>query len=174
MDSKNFIIKILEIIKGTLIGKVILSLIAGGLALLGAAPFFDKYISALLDQYFSIKASDPSIAIGICLIFLGVGLTIWERKNQLSIETQKIELNTIKTQESIDTAKYQSATFNEIYSIYESAKEFLNHVYLNDKTTPEIMLKYNKSIEKSKYLMNSGVYKKLFEFYKRADQLNEL
>lgn len=174
MDAKDFIIKTLEIIKGTLIGKVILALIAGGLTLLGASPFFDKYISALLEQYFSIKASDPSLVIGICLVLLGVGLAIWERKNQLSIETQKIKLDTIRTQETIDKAKYHSEKFDEIYFIYESVKEFLKHVYLNKKTTTEIMSRYQKSIEKSRFLMDSEIYKQLFEFYKRADQLNEL
>lgn len=115
MDIKTFILKLVELIKGTLIGKVILALISGGLALLGASPFFDKYISAALSKYLSIETSDPSAPIGIFLIILGVALTIWERKNIISIEHKKIDSNSIDEELKVGLKENQFISFkNEV------------------------------------------------------------
>lgn len=95
MSNKDFFLKLVQLVKGTLIGKVIFALISGGLAILGAAPFFDKYISALLSKYLSVDASDPSAPIGLFLIAIGISLTIWERKNILAIEISKINSNRV-------------------------------------------------------------------------------
>lgn len=114
MDFKSFIIKFVELIKGTLIGKVILALITGGLSLLGTAPFFDKYISAALDKYLSINTSEPSTLIGICLVLFGIALAVWERKNQILIETKKIEVNSIKIKKPIIDICHRGISVKEI------------------------------------------------------------
>jgi len=95
MSNKDFFLKLVQLIKGTIIGKVIFALVSGGLAILGAAPFFDKYISASLSKYLSVDAADPSTPIGLLLIAIGIGLTIWERRNILAIELGKIDSNRI-------------------------------------------------------------------------------
>ena len=131
MDLKSFIVKIIELIKGTLIGKVIFSLITGGLTLLGAAPFFDKYISAILSKYLSIETSDPSTFIGVFLIIIAVILTVWERKNQLLIETKKIEANSKKVEKPIIDLCKRGINVREI----ESNKVFLDIPYCSGKNS---------------------------------------
>ncbi|WP_235461913.1 hypothetical protein, partial [Aeromonas australiensis] len=111
MSNKDFVLKLVQLVKGTLIGKVILALVSGGLAILGAAPFFDKYISALLSKYLSVDASDPSAPIGLLLIAIGIGLTIWERKNILAIELEKIDSNRIDDKLREDLKENQFIAF---------------------------------------------------------------
>lgn len=88
---KSFILELVRLVKGTVIGKVILTLLAGGLSILGAAPFFDKYISAALSKYFSLETSDPSAPIGLSLVIAAITLAIWERINQIKIERERIK-----------------------------------------------------------------------------------
>lgn len=111
MSNKDFVLKLIQLIKGTLIGKVILALVSGGLAVLGASPFFDKYISAFLSQYLSVYASDPSAPIGLVLIATGIGLTIWERKNILTIELGKMDSNRLEDKLREDLRENQFITF---------------------------------------------------------------
>ncbi len=87
---KSFILELVKLLKGTIIGKVILTLLASGVSILGSAPFFDKYISAALNKYLSLEASDPSVPLGLLLIFIAVALTIWERMNQIKMEAEKL------------------------------------------------------------------------------------
>ncbi|MEP4545292.1 MAG: hypothetical protein ABJ000_03875 [Saccharospirillum sp.] len=111
MSNKDFVLKLVQLVKGTLIGKVILALVSGGFAVLGASPFFDKYISAFLSQYLSVNASDPSVPIGLVLIATGVGLTIWERRNILAIELSKMDSNRIEDELREDLKENQFIAF---------------------------------------------------------------
>lgn len=87
MDNKVFIIKVIQAMKGTLLGKVALLLVCGGLGLLGVSPFFDKYISAAAVEYLSLEVSDPSTYIGLMLILLGVLVAIGERFSELKVKS---------------------------------------------------------------------------------------
>jgi hypothetical protein len=111
VSNKDFVLKLIQLVKGTLIGKVILALVSGGLAVLGASPFFDKYISAFLSQYLSVNASDPSAPIGLVLIATGIALTIWERKNILAIELGKMDSNRIEDKLREDLKENQFIAF---------------------------------------------------------------
>ncbi len=142
MDLKSFIVKIIELIKGTLIGKVIFSLITGGLTLLVAAPFFDKYISAILSKYLSIETSDPSTFIGVFLIIIAVILTVWERKNQLLIETKKIEANSKKVEKPIIDLCKRGINVREI----ESNKVFLDIPYCSGKNSNAFNVKLENAV----------------------------
>lgn len=113
MDVKSFTLRVIELIKGTLAGKVILALITGGLTILGAAPFFDKYISAALSQYLNLTADDPSTYIGIFLIVLGVVLFVWERKNQLSLEERKINSSSINDEISSSLKRQEFLSYKK-------------------------------------------------------------
>lgn len=113
LSKKDFILKLVQLIKGTLIGKVIFSLISGGLTLLGNAPFFDKYISAALSKYLSIEASDPSLPIGLALVIFGIMLTVWERNNILSIELKKLDADRIDDALKIDLKENQFFSFKD-------------------------------------------------------------
>ena len=145
MDLKSFIIKVIEIVKGTLIGKVILSLITGGLTLLGAAPFFDKYISAVFESYLGLKAEDPSTYIGLSLIVVGVALAIWERKNLLSLERAKIGNNTINDKVEKQLSESQFISFkNEVEQNCLNIINRLIEKHHNFDDSPEHILNLGK------------------------------
>lgn len=142
MDLKLFILKVFEIIKGTLIGKVIIALISGGLSLIGASPFFDKYISAILLKYLSIEASDPSISIGIFLIVIAVALAIWERKNQMSIEIKKLDMTSNKTSRPIIDLCHKGISVKEI----EPQKIFIDIPYCSGKNANAYNVKLESAV----------------------------
>ncbi|PCR96202.1 hypothetical protein CP336_11575 [Pseudomonas fluorescens] len=142
MDLKSFILKIIEIIKGTLIGKVILALITGGLSLIGASPFFDKYISAILLKYLSIEASDPSVPIGIFLIIVAVALAIWERKNQVLIEIKKLETASDKTPRPTIDLCHRGISVKEI----EPQKMFIDIPYCSGRNANAYNVKLESAI----------------------------
>lgn len=79
MNNKKFIIDLIKIFKGTLIGRVVILLVTGGLGVLGASPYFDKYLSAIFEKQFELEVSDPSVYIGGTLILLGVLLAVWDK-----------------------------------------------------------------------------------------------
>ncbi|AZD33595.1 hypothetical protein C4K22_0830 [Pseudomonas chlororaphis subsp. aurantiaca] len=142
MDLKLFILKALEIIKGTIIGKVIVALIAGGLSLIGASPFFDKYISATLSKYLSIETSDPSAPIGMFLIIIAVSLTIWERKNQILIELKKSNPASIKETRPIIDLCHRGISVKEI----EPQKIFFDIPYCSGKNANAYNVKLESAV----------------------------
>lgn len=142
MDLKTFTLRAIEIIKGTLIGKVILALIAGGLSLLGAAPYFDKYISGILNEYLSIETSDPSTPIGISLIAVAVLLAIWERKNQITIETQRLRISSSKAQKPIVDLCSRGISVKEI----EPQKIFFDIPYCSGKNASAYNVKLDNAV----------------------------
>lgn len=140
MDFKAFTLKVMEIIKGTLIGKVVLALITGGLSLLGAAPYFDKYISAALNEYLSIEASDPSPPIGVCMIVVAILLSIWERKNQIAIE--KANTSSSKASKPILELCHRGISVKEI----EPQKIFFDIPYCSGKNANAYNVKLENAI----------------------------
>ncbi|MEA5239062.1 hypothetical protein VB602_22660 [Vibrio parahaemolyticus] len=154
MDKFSFIIKIIELVKGTLIGKVILALLGGGLTILGASPFFDKYITAVASEYLSLEVNDPSNYIGMSLIILSVALAFWERRNQVELEAKKIERTQI-TRPMVDLCHRGINA-----SLVSEDKVFIDIPYCSGKNANA----YNVKLDNALVIKTSTSYDFISEF----------
>ncbi|WP_330211880.1 hypothetical protein [Pseudomonas sp. Z18(2022)] len=93
MKNKEFVLEVLRIIRGNPVYKIAMGLLAAGIAALGAAPWWNNLLTPLVVKYFDVKISDPSTAIGLGLISLGVLLTLINMRHIHNLEALKVSSN---------------------------------------------------------------------------------
>lgn len=95
MSWKTFLLEAFRIFQGTLVAKVVLAIIALAAMLLGAAPWWSSFLVPMLEKYLNVRASVPSVPIGLVLIVVAVLLTLVEMFKLFRLEELKVKSNSI-------------------------------------------------------------------------------
>lgn len=95
MSWKEFLLEAFRIYRGTLVSKVVVAIIALAATLLGASPWWGSILTPIIEKYFDVKISDPSIPIGLLLIALAVVLTLIEMFRLYRLEALKVKGNSV-------------------------------------------------------------------------------
>jgi len=95
MSWKEFLLEAFRIYRGTLVSKVVVAIITLAATLLGASPWWSSILTPMIEKYFGIKTTDPSIPIGLGLIALAIGLTLIEMFRLYRLEVLKVNDNLI-------------------------------------------------------------------------------
>ena len=93
MKNKEFALEVLRIIRGNPVYKIAIALLVAGIAILGAAPWWNNLLTPIVVKYLDVKISDPSVPIGLGLIALSFFLALINMRYIQNLEVLKISSN---------------------------------------------------------------------------------